>query len=308
MRDGAHRERGAAVIAKLALRSLFAHPVRSAVLAGGFGLGVAVMAILLGVAEVVLEQARSPGSRRRRRPGHQRAGGGCLPLASCCRAPCRRVRWPAACARHRRGARPRCTSCGTAARRRWRPGVGFRAASARSSIPRYPSVAAWVDAPSDADWTAPDPADLLRSMDGFHRCARRARARAASWAEWLYFNGRSPEARFYLTFLAGPRAARWPARGRRAAAARSRRPDGDVQRVRRGRRSRDRSRARPTSRSAATASGCEGLRYQLTLDLPRRRRPPRRRRSVHRGRGRQARCRRSRSTAPAAGSPATWCR
>src|SRR5918995_3824683 len=44
----------------LALRSLLAHPVRSAVLAAGFGLGVAVMAILLGVGQVVLEQARAP--------------------------------------------------------------------------------------------------------------------------------------------------------------------------------------------------------------------------------------------------------
>ena len=34
---------------KLAVRSLFAHPVRSAVLACGFGLGVSVMATLLGV-------------------------------------------------------------------------------------------------------------------------------------------------------------------------------------------------------------------------------------------------------------------
>jgi hypothetical protein len=42
------------MILTLALRSLFAHPVRSAVLAAGFGLGVAVMAILLGVGQVVL--------------------------------------------------------------------------------------------------------------------------------------------------------------------------------------------------------------------------------------------------------------
>ena len=48
------------MIGRLALRSLTAHPVRSAVLAAGFGVGVAVMAILLGVAEIVLTQARSP--------------------------------------------------------------------------------------------------------------------------------------------------------------------------------------------------------------------------------------------------------
>ena len=49
------------MIGRLALRSLTAHPVRSAVLAAGFGVGVAVMAILLGVAEIVLSRR----SRRR---------------------------------------------------------------------------------------------------------------------------------------------------------------------------------------------------------------------------------------------------
>ena len=48
------------MIARLALRTLLMHPIRTAVLAGGFGLGVAVMANLLGVAEVVLEQSQSP--------------------------------------------------------------------------------------------------------------------------------------------------------------------------------------------------------------------------------------------------------
>ncbi len=45
---------------RLAVRSLFARPVRSAVLSGGFGLGIAVMASLLGIGDVILEQARSP--------------------------------------------------------------------------------------------------------------------------------------------------------------------------------------------------------------------------------------------------------
>src|SRR5205085_8648188 len=48
------------MIGRLAVRSLTAHPVRSAVLAAGFGVGVGVMAILLGVAEIVLDQAQSP--------------------------------------------------------------------------------------------------------------------------------------------------------------------------------------------------------------------------------------------------------
>src|SRR5437867_10270969 len=45
---------------RLAIRSLLTRPVRSAVLCGGFGLGIAVMAALLGVGEVILEQARAP--------------------------------------------------------------------------------------------------------------------------------------------------------------------------------------------------------------------------------------------------------
>ena len=48
------------MIGRLAFRSLTAHPIRSAVLAAGFGFGVGVMAILLGVAAIVLEQAESP--------------------------------------------------------------------------------------------------------------------------------------------------------------------------------------------------------------------------------------------------------
>ena len=60
MSDGRIERRGHAMIGRLAVRSLTAHPVRSAVLAAGFGVGVAVMAILLGVAQIVLEQSRAP--------------------------------------------------------------------------------------------------------------------------------------------------------------------------------------------------------------------------------------------------------
>jgi hypothetical protein len=48
------------VILRLAIRSLTMRPLRTAVLAIGFGLGIAVMAELLGVGEVILEQAHSP--------------------------------------------------------------------------------------------------------------------------------------------------------------------------------------------------------------------------------------------------------
>src|SRR5262249_60192932 len=48
------------MIVRLAVRSLVTRPLRSAVLAIGFGLSIAVMAELLGVGEVILEQAHSP--------------------------------------------------------------------------------------------------------------------------------------------------------------------------------------------------------------------------------------------------------
>ena len=48
------------MIVRMAWKSTLAHPVRTAVLGIGFGLGVSVMATLLGVGEVVLDQARSP--------------------------------------------------------------------------------------------------------------------------------------------------------------------------------------------------------------------------------------------------------
>ena len=58
MRDG--RIEACSMIGTMAWKSLVAHPVRTAVLSIGFGLGVGVMATLLGVGEVVLEQARAP--------------------------------------------------------------------------------------------------------------------------------------------------------------------------------------------------------------------------------------------------------
>ena len=48
------------MILTLALRSLLSRPIRSAVLAGGFGLGVSVMTALLGIGGVILDQARAP--------------------------------------------------------------------------------------------------------------------------------------------------------------------------------------------------------------------------------------------------------
>src|SRR5216117_4120071 len=45
---------------RVAWRSLMTRPIRAAVLAAGFGFGIAVMATLLGVGQVILEQAHAP--------------------------------------------------------------------------------------------------------------------------------------------------------------------------------------------------------------------------------------------------------
>src|SRR5262245_15851800 len=48
---------------RMAWRSVVTRPVRTAVLAAGFGFGIAVMAELLGVGHVMVEQARAPALR-----------------------------------------------------------------------------------------------------------------------------------------------------------------------------------------------------------------------------------------------------
>jgi hypothetical protein len=201
------------MIGRLALRSLTAHPVRSGVLAVGFGAGVAVMAILLGVAEVVLQQAQSP----------LLVGGGdvivamgretpaTLLLAGTLQAEALRDRVRAAAPSHTadlylsfEGARARVDGQG-----------GIPSLERALGDPETGATGGWTDTSADSAWTSRSPAAALAQMDRFHTIPD-APAWEGSWAEWLYFNGRSNEARFYLTFLVGPRVAE----GRRAAGVR----------------------------------------------------------------------------------------
>ena len=190
------------MIGRLAFRSLTAHPVRSAVLAAGFGIGVAVMAILLGVASIVLEQAQSPAL----------VGGGDVTIRLSLAVP------------------PRIVLSGTLQSDALRPRIRAAAAShttdlflihngrstrvaARGGIPSVerelgdPEVTtsdAWRDTPEDAAWTRQSPETVLRQIDRFHGVPD-VPEWSGSWAEWLYFNGRSSDARFYLAFMVGPR-------------------------------------------------------------------------------------------------------
>ncbi|MAG71612.1 MAG: hypothetical protein CL471_15170 [Acidobacteria bacterium] len=189
---------------RLALRALLSRPVRSAVLACGFGLGVSVMANLLGIGEVILEQARAPALRG---GGHVGIGGATGPLPSA-KFVLSNVLGAAPLDADVAAASP------TVAGILYLVGRGDPIAiGARGGVPSLEralgdpetaDVAAWVDTAVDADWLDPDPGEMLRGMDRFHPIPDRP-DRADSWAEWLYFNGQHDGARFYLTFLVGPR-------------------------------------------------------------------------------------------------------
>ena len=193
------------MIGRLALRSLTAHPVRTAVLAAGFGIGVAVMAILLGVAGIVLEQAQAPAL----------AGGGDVLIRLSLSTPARlllsgTLQSDALRPRIRTAAASHTTDLyllhddGTATRV-WAHG-GIPSLERALSDPETANAAAWSDTAADTSWVNASPDVVLRLLDRFHGVPD-APAWANSWAEWLYFNGRSNEASFYLTFLVGPKTA-----------------------------------------------------------------------------------------------------
>lgn len=251
------------MIVTMAWKSLVAHPVRTAVLGVGFGLGVSVMATLLGVGEVVLNQARSPAL----------SGGGDL-IATGPSGALTSARFVIA--------RLRADAMVSAPSPRRREPLFLVAkdgtvipVSARGGIPSLeralgdPEVAqveGWADTPRDAQWAAPDAGSVLRAMDRF-RTVPDVPARAASWAEWLYFKGRSGDTQFYMTFLAGPK----QADGRRIAGVR-------LQLDRGGRTTsyaaseavdeRQLVDSAPEVTIAGNSVRLEGTRYRVRFDLP----------------------------------------
>jgi hypothetical protein len=192
------------MILRLCVRSLMSRPLRSAVLAGGFGLGVSVMAALLGIGGVMLDQARAPAL----------VGGGDVIVGSSAG----RIGSPKFVLANVLGSGPlagRVAAASPSSRASLYliDNRGATPVSARGGIPSLEraladpetsTVESWVDTPADRDWRSPQPDEVLRAMDRFHPIPD-APARARSWMEWLYFNGRTGDARFYLTFLAGPR-------------------------------------------------------------------------------------------------------
>jgi hypothetical protein len=221
------------------------------------------MAILLGVAEVVLDQAQSP----------LLAGGGDAMISGASGA----ITAPKALIANTLQAPPLAERVQAIAP--WSVGTlyflgdnGTIPVKVKGGIPSQehslgdPEVtsAGWMDTVADAAWTTSDPADVIRSIDHFHPVPD-VPERVSSWAEWLYFNGRASSTRFYLTLLAGP-----PSRdGRRSAGVR-------LQLERNGRMESYASSASLTADEIARAPELSiggnsvrlvGPRYEITLDV-----------------------------------------
>ncbi|MQA31674.1 MAG: hypothetical protein GEU82_17870 [Luteitalea sp.] len=248
----------------MAWKSLVAHPVRTAVLGVGFGLGVSVMATLLGVGQVVLQQARAPAL----------AGGGDLLITGSTGA-LTSARFVLGRLQEAAAGNPVVASPQRRAELFLVGPGGVVPVGARGGIPSLESalgdpetsrIASWQDSPADAAWASLDPAAVLRAMDRFHPIPD-VPARSASWAEWLYFRGQSRDVQFYITFLVGPK----QPDGRRIAGVRLQ--------LDRGGRQTTYSDSALLSEADVIASApdltigrsrvrLEGMRYRITLDLP----------------------------------------
>jgi hypothetical protein len=254
------------VIVTIAWKSLAAHPVRTAVLGIGFGLGVSVMATLLGVGDVVLEQARSP----RLLGGGDLLVTGTVGRVTSARfvldgllAPTLRERGVVAASPRRRADLYLAGPSGTLP---VRAHGGVPSLERAIGDPETAQVAAWVDSEADGAWARPHPPDLLRDMDRFHPIPD-VPARAGSWAEWLYFKGQSGDVQFYVTFLFGPR----EPDGRRAAGTRLQLDRGGQVTSYGERASVDEATllaGAPDVTIGRSSVRLDGMRYRIALDLP----------------------------------------
>lgn len=257
------------MIFRLAFRSLATRPIRTTVLACGFGFGIAMMAALLGVGQVILEQAHSPAL----------AGGGDLVIRGRF-GPLNSARFVLAAVLGAPDLARRATAVSVSRTEALYliKGDVTMPVSVRAGIPSLeramgdPEIAGaahWTDTERDRAWAHPAPGDTLRVMDRFHPIPDVPEF-AASWAEWLYFNGRTADGRqrFYLTFLVGAASA---TPGRRVAGVRlqlerdgrttSYSAGGDVDEA-------ALLRSAPDLEIAGNRVTLSGLRYQIDLALP----------------------------------------
>ena len=193
------------MILRLALRSLATRPVRTAVLACGFGFGIAVMAALLGVGDVILEQAHSPALEG----GGDVVVSGRFGAVENARFLLTSVLGSAELAPQVLAASPSKKATlfllkdGHATAVSVTGGLPDRERAVGDR--EVAGVGGWVNKAGDGAWSSPDVDGVRRAMDRFHPIPNTPEF-AASWAEWLYFNGRTTDGRlrFYLTFMVGP--------------------------------------------------------------------------------------------------------
>jgi hypothetical protein len=256
------------MIFRLAFRSLATRPIRTAVLACGFGFGIAVMAALLGVGDVILQQAHSPALE----------GGGDLVVAGRF-GPVESARFLITSVLGAPDFARRAVVVSPSKKAtvylisQGRP----IAVEATGVIPSRESAignqtigdAGWADTPADRAWVSPPAGDVLRAMDRFHPIPESLEF-ASSWAEWLYFNGHTADGRlrFYLTFLVGPRGS---GAGRRSAGVRLQlERDGQSTNYSAGAEVDEAQvlASAPDIDIAGSRVRLEGVRYRITLALP----------------------------------------
>jgi hypothetical protein len=257
------------VIFRLAFRSLATRPIRTTVLACGFGFGIAIMAALLGVGQVILEQAHSPAL----------AGGGDVVIGGrfgsldSARFLMSSVLGSPDFTRRAMVVSPSRSATLYLIKNDMKIPVSVRGGipSLERAIgdPEVAGAADWSDTDSDDAWAHPAPGDTLRLMDRFHPIPDTPEF-SASWAEWLYFNGRTSDGRlrFYLTFLAGPAS---PTPGRRVAGVRLQlERDGRTTNYSGGGEVADATliATAPDLEIAGNRVTLNGLRYQIDLALP----------------------------------------
>ena len=220
------------------MRSLATRPVRTAVLACGFGFGIAVMAALLGVGDVILEQAHSPVLQ----------GGGDVVVFGrfgsiengrfLITSILARRRGLAVAAAILRRARERCICSRAAARRR-------SAVKRRHSEPRARGRRSARSPTSRLDRqagrpgvVAPDAGDLLRSDGPIPSDSADAGVRGVVGRMAVLQRAHARGRAALLSDVHGrPGDGAWTAAGGRPASARSRRQNDDICRRRNGRRS-----------------------------------------------------------------------
>ena len=194
----------------LALRNLGYRPWRTALLLAGYGIGVAVMIVLLSVGEALLTQARD----------ERLVGGGAITVlpegidvevmktgglgglffsidhASFIH---RQLLGSPRLANHAPAVAPQIDGKLLYLRARGRDhpvrAIGELPSATRAVGGAPPLVAgSWIDDDGDRRWATPTPAELRHQIDRFHLPPAEV-ADASSWSEWHYFNVLSSDAR-----------------------------------------------------------------------------------------------------------------